>query len=35
MTLYQQGRDRSIKIVVKQIDNEWKVDGPPVSLAGR
>jgi hypothetical protein len=31
VSLYQQGRDRTIKMVLKRIDNEWKLDGPPAA----
>jgi RNA polymerase sigma factor (sigma-70 family) len=31
VSLYQHGRDRTIKMVLKRIDNEWKLDGPPLS----
>jgi RNA polymerase sigma factor (sigma-70 family) len=31
VSLYQHGRDRTVKMVLKRIDNEWKLDGPPAS----
>ena len=31
LSLYQQGRDRTIQIVVKRVGDEWKIDGPPKS----
>jgi len=35
VSLYQQGRDRTIKMVLKRIGDEWKLDGPPASSPNR
>jgi len=35
VSLYQQGRDRTIQMVLKRIGDEWKLDGPPVSPRNR
>jgi hypothetical protein len=29
VSLYQQGRDRTIQMILKRIGDEWKLDGPP------
>ena len=35
LSLYQQGRDRTIQMVLKRIGDEWKLDGPQRSSPNR